>query len=251
MERPVRMFHRFSAVVLISTLPLLLGCDTLQDVLTPAESTAPVGVPEVPRSIRWVADSAEYRAALIQAYRFAALELEKRVVDLEPGTWTVSLDTDETTLSNAQYEVEQAEAGLGFTRDAFAEWVGRREAPALPGVLTFLEGVRELGGRIVVVTNRWEALCPDTEANYRAVGISVDVVLCGSGEKEPRYQRVEDGTAAPDLPPLEIVMWIGDNIQDFPDLDQDLSSAGEEAFSEFGTRFIVLPNPMYGSWDDS
>jgi len=45
------------------------------------------------------------------------------------------------------------------------------------------------------------------------------------------------------------VMWVGDNIQDFPRLRQDIRSSSDSAFAEFGDRFIVLPNPMYGSWE--
>ena len=59
---------------------------------------------------------------------------------------------------------------------------------------------------------------------------------------------VETGTASIDLPPLEIVLWIGDNIEDFPGLDQDIRLRGAAAFGEFGSRFFVVPNPTYGSW---
>jgi len=41
---------------------------------------------------------------------------------------------------------------------------------------------------------------------------------------------------------------VGDNITDFPDLDQAIRLEKDPAFADFGRRFIVLPNPMYGSW---
>jgi predicted secreted acid phosphatase len=44
-------------------------------------------------------------------------------------------------------------------------------------------------------------------------------------------------------------MWVGDNIQDFPRLRQDVRTQGDSVFAEFGDRFFVLPNPMYGSWE--
>ncbi|HEX9732825.1 MAG TPA: hypothetical protein VGG06_12665 [Thermoanaerobaculia bacterium] len=76
------------------------------------------------------------------------------------------------------------------------------------------------------------------------------MVLCRRGEsrKEPRWARVEAGTAAPGLPPLEIVLWLGDNIHDFPDLGQDLRFEPDAAFADFGRKYVVIPNPMYGSW---
>ena len=57
------------------------------------------------------------------------------------------------------------------------------------------------------------------------------------------------GTAPSPLPPLRVLMWVGDNIQDFPRLRQDVRTASDSAFASFGDRFIVLPNPMYGSWE--
>jgi len=41
---------------------------------------------------------------------------------------------------------------------------------------------------------------------------------------------------------------VGDNILDFPALSQAIRPKGESAFTDFGTRFFMLPNPMYGSW---
>jgi predicted secreted acid phosphatase len=42
---------------------------------------------------------------------------------------------------------------------------------------------------------------------------------------------------------------VGDNIQDFPKLSQSLRDEADAAFGAFGTRYFVLPNPMYGSWE--
>ena len=43
--------------------------------------------------------------------------------------------------------------------------------------------------------------------------------------------------------------FVGDNIQDFPEKSQAIRERGDEAFADFGARFFVLPNPMYGSWE--
>ena len=44
--------------------------------------------------------------------------------------------------------------------------------------------------------------------------------------------------------PLDVLIWIGDNIQDFPNLSQ----SGPGDFAPFGIHYFTLPNPMYGSW---
>ena len=82
-----------------------------------------------------------------------------------------------------------------------------------------------------------------------AEGLRADLVLCrtpGQSDKNPRYRAVEAGTTPAGLPPLRVVAWIGDNIRDFPALDQD---AGAAALAPFGERYFMLPNPMYGSWE--
>ncbi len=137
-----------------------------------------------------------------------------------------------------------------FTPESWLEWCRRREAGTVPGVRRFLHRVRELGGRIVVVSNRTVQTQEDTEANLRGEGIPFDVVLLegDDGEKEARWRSVEEGTTHANLPPLEIVMWIGDNIRDFPGLDQKVREGGAEALQRFGDSFFVVPNPVYGSW---
>ena len=129
-------------------------------------------------------------------------------------------------------------------------WVARRAAPSMPGAIDFLQLVHRLGGRIAVVTNRIEDHCPDTRANFRAYDIPFDVILCRTGDrqKEPRWELIERGATPADLPPLEIVMWLGDNIGDFPDLDQGLRHRSADSFNGFGDRYFAFPNPTYGSW---
>lgn len=48
---------------------------------------------------------------------------------------------------------------------------------------------------------------------------------------------------------VTVLMFVGDNIQDFPLLAQDVRKQVDEAFAKFGDSFFVLPNPMYGSWE--
>jgi 5'-nucleotidase (lipoprotein e(P4) family) len=213
------------------------------------------GPAAAPLALHWVRDSAEYRAATVQAYRMATRRIDVVGASMPPGTWAVSLDADETVLDNSQYQKERAAAGLAFTPESWREWVSRKSAPAIPGAKAFLRRVKELKGTIFIVTNRRQAECADTEANFQALELPYDAILCrpddGPGEKEPRYDSIAAGTAVPGLRPLEVVLWVGDNIMDFPQLRQEMRKAGETAFMGFGGRFIIIPNPMYGSWESN
>lgn len=206
---------------------------------------------QLPESIRWVRASAEHRALFMQVFRQAADHVRAAAQGRPPGTWAVILDADETVLDNSTYQMRRALQGLAFTPESWNEWVREQRATALPGAGEFLALVRELGGRIAIVTNRDDSVCPETERNLAALGLTVDMVLCridGQSDKNPRFQAVQDGTAAPGIGPLDVVAWIGDNIQDFPSLTQQARDT-PDALSSFGRTYFLLPNPMYGSWE--
>jgi 5'-nucleotidase (lipoprotein e(P4) family) len=195
-------------------------------------------------------NSAEFQAIILQTYSLAGQELRKRVEGKAPGTWAVALDADETLISNMDYEKELVRLGRESTDELWVAWVAKHAAEPLPGALEFLDLVQKLGGRIAVVTNRKDRDCPDTRANLEAFEIPFDVLLCRTDvrEKEPRWAKIENGTATEGIPPVEIVMWLGDNINDFPGMSQESRFSSPEAFDDYGTRFFVFPNPSYGSW---
>ncbi len=64
--------------------------------------------------------------------------------------------------------------------------------------------------------------------------------------KEPRRKKISETRA--------ITMLIGDNLNDFADVFEKKNITErfelvDEMKSEFGSRFIVLPNAMYGAWE--
>ena len=246
------MRRRASAPALALLILVAGGCATA---VAPPQAAAPVPTPaaaRLPGNLRWVLTAAEFRALFLETYRLATAALEEAAAGRAPGTWAVSLDGDETVISNAAYERELVEARLGHSEEGWSAWVERRAAPPLPGAVDFLRRVQELGGRVAIVTNRSQRDCPATEDNFHLQDIPYDVMLCksadGGSEKEPRWQALERGTAAPDLQPLEILLWVGDNIQDFPDLDQQ-NARDPARLADFGRRYFILPNPLYGSWE--
>ena len=65
-------------------------------------------------------------------------------------------------------------------------------------------------------------------------------------KKERRNKVLEDH---------RIVLLMGDNLGDFDDLFEGATSVSvrngmvDKKHLDFGKRFIVLPNPMYGDWE--
>jgi 5'-nucleotidase (lipoprotein e(P4) family) len=213
---------------------------------------APRAAAPKPDSIRWVREAAEYQAAVLQTYRAATAHVEAEARARAAGSWAVVLDADETIISNLAYQEERARLGRGFTPESWNAWVRRREATPLPGAAAFLARVRALGGRIAVVTNRLQSECDDTAAVFTRHQLPYDALLCrpdaGPSDKNPRFEAVAAGQTPAGASRLEVVAFLGDNIQDFPRLTQAVAKQGEAELAMFGTRFFVVPNPMYGSW---
>jgi 5'-nucleotidase (lipoprotein e(P4) family) len=217
----------------------------------PAPSGEPAAAPPMSKEIHWFRSSAEYRAITRQTYALAARALDAKVQGRDKGAaWAVVLDCDETVLDNSEHQKENQ--GKPFSQDAWTAWVNRKEAKAIPGAVAFTKHVRDLGGKVVIVTNRMDGTeCPATETNLKAVNVTYDAILCkkDTSDKNPRFQAVAAGTAIGSLPALEILAFVGDNIQDFPAQTQELAGKDDAAFADFGSKFFTLPNPMYGSWE--
>jgi 5'-nucleotidase (lipoprotein e(P4) family) len=234
-------------------LPLLAavvfaGCATTAPVAPVAAPPAAV----LKNDVHWVRTAAEHRAVFVQTYRMATARLRELAAGRQPGSWAVILDADETVLDNSEYQRRIMERGERYDVRTWNAWVREAAADSLPGAAAFIRTVRELGGRVAIVTNRDEEVCEPTRRNLQGLSIVVDVVLCqapGESGKNGRFTAVQQGTAPSTLPALDVVMWVGDNIQDFPGQTQQLRGAAPAAFDAFGRSWFLVPNPMYGSWE--
>jgi 5'-nucleotidase (lipoprotein e(P4) family) len=236
---------------MVATLALGACATSAVPVLAPS-GAGPAGVAgdPMPLALRWYRASAEAEALFLQTYKAATAAAEGFAAEQGGAKWGVIMDADETVLDNSLYQ--QSRRGAPYSDSSWATWVRRAQATPTPGSVDFVRRVRALGGVVSIVTNREDQLCDATRANLQAIGLVVDQVLCkplGSGDKNPRFQAVASGAAPSRLPPMRVVMWLGDNILDFPGLSQAVRAGGPAAFAPFGRTWFVLPNPLYGSWD--
>jgi 5'-nucleotidase (lipoprotein e(P4) family) len=237
---------RMSAGPVLGMLVLVAACASAPPAApapqAPAEAPAPTATDAIPRDVHWVRSAAEHRALFLQTYRAATDRVRVLAAGRAGGSWAVIMDADETVLDNSEYQRRIARRGELFDPATWNDWVREQVADSLPGAGAFIRAVRELGGRVAIVTNRDEVVCDETRANLDGLAIRVDVVLCqapGESGKSARFEAVQRGTTPAGLPPLDVVMFVGDNIHDFPGAD----------LARFGDTWFVLPNPMYGSWE--
>jgi 5'-nucleotidase (lipoprotein e(P4) family) len=219
----------------------------------PKIAATPAAAPATPRDLHWARASAEHRAIYLQTYRAAGDRLAGLSAGRAQGSWGVILDADETVLDNSEYQVGRIPFGGSFDSNGWATWVAEGRAPALPGAVAFTEHVHELGGKVVIVTNRDDAECPITRTNLERVAIRTDLVLCktDTDNKNPRFDAVQKGNAASGFPAIAVLEWLGDNVQDFPHLSQMIRNEPDDTFARFGRIYFALPNAMYGSWQSN
>lgn len=215
----------------------------------------------------WVQTSAEYRATAWQAYAAARESLLRALAD---PSWTaaveqegrdfaglppaVVLDVDETVLDNTPFQARMILDGATFDPQAWTVWVDEAAAPPVPGAREFLRLVDSLGVAAFYVTNRDEAHEAATRRNLEGAGLPVDpevdtVLTRGEREgwtsdKSSRREAVAER--------YRIVLVIGDDFNDF--VAARLPRADRERLADryrdrWGERWIVLPNPNYGSWE--
>jgi 5'-nucleotidase (lipoprotein e(P4) family) len=200
--------------------------------------------------IKWVRDSREFPTLVRQTYRLAGERVLAAAARLPAGSrWAVILDVDETTLDNSVYQLERVAYGARSDSAAWNAWVRRRQAVPVPGVVEFLNAVRAAGGRVAFIGNREDALAGPTRENLAMHGLYRDGDrLClrapdGPASKRGRRSEVRAGTGPCAWPnePLTVLAYVGDTLGDFPEADEEPG--------EFGERFFIIPNPLYGTWD--
>jgi 5'-nucleotidase (lipoprotein e(P4) family) len=210
-------------------------------------------------AILWTQSSAEYRALAYQTFVLARLRLDQALqTQRRKGPTThpaLIVDVDETVLDNSRFQAELILRGAAYTAESWKAWCDRAEAGAVPGAVDFLKYATQRGVRVFYITNRRQAEKAGTISNLIKLGFpavtdeSVMVREQGmTSSKESRREKVRQH--------YWIVMLVGDNLNDFNDnfagkSITDRSAEVDHERSEFGSRFIVVPNPMYGDWENA
>jgi 5'-nucleotidase (lipoprotein e(P4) family) len=194
--------------------------------------------------------AAEMQALSYQAYNIAKLRVDEKLIEAEDvSKLAIVLDIDETVLDNSPYEAKSILDNTSYP-NGWDEWMNHANADALPGAVEFLKYADDHGFQIFYVTNRKEIYREQTMKNLIDKGFpqSVDdhlLLRTDESSKEKRRNAVSENH--------EIFMLLGDNLADF-DMVFDKKSSAERFFGveklhrEFGKKFIILPNAMYGDW---
>ena len=199
----------------------------------------------------WVQNAAEYRALSYQAFNLAKLRLN---ADIKYATRTkkraVVVDVDETVLDNSPFQAKLILEGDSYNRQNWKEWNDKANAKALPGAVEFLSWANSQGVEVFYVTNRRITEFDVTFQNLKNVGFPIKkenlLMKTTQKTKKPRRDLIKKK--------FHIVLLMGDTLGDFADIfdGKPLDARAtlvDTKKKDWGKKFIVLPNPLYGDWE--
>ena len=199
----------------------------------------------------------------------------------------VILDVDETVLDNAPFQAWLVKENKSYAPILWNGWVVDKKATAVPGAVEFVDYARQRGVAVFYVTNRRftgdvdangnGTIEPDekdrelqkyTTDNLRQVGLlpqeglSDDESVLMRGE-EPEWGSDKTTRRNHIADRYRIVLLVGDSLGDFVGYGNDgdrvdfyraLAPDGRRKElgkheQRWGKTWIVLPNPIYGSWE--
>ena len=213
-------------------------------------------------AVLYMQKAAEYRALAYQAFNAAQMSLDadfdkKNLKKLPKAERqmprAVVVDIDETVLDNSPAQAFNVRNRLPFDLKNWYAWGEMRKAKAIPGAAAFLNYANKKGVKVFYVSNRDEVQKQTTIDNLKSVGFpdaTFETVRLRQKDstKEPRRQAIAEK--------YRIVLLIGDNLDDLSNVYEKKSV--DARFAEvdktremFGHKYIVLPNAMYGTWENA
>lgn len=201
----------------------------------------------------WMQRSGEAMALCYQTYSLAKLRLDEALkAKSAPKAKPIAIvvDVDETVLDNSRHQGKLIKSDTTHPAH-WDEWCLLALAKPVPGAAEFLNYAKSKNVEIFYITNRSETLREATLRNFRAAGFpfadSAHLLMrTDTPSKAARRKLVAEK--------FDIALLCGDNLNDFSEaferkLEFERNDEVERLKSEFGKRFIILPNPMYGDWE--
>jgi 5'-nucleotidase (lipoprotein e(P4) family) len=237
-------------IIALSSIIFLSACDE-KSVSRENESTKN-SQDYLIHSTLYAQTAAEYKALCYQAFELAQIQVTRA---LKAGIKrpAVVLDLDETVLDNSPYTAWQIESGNPYSPETWASWVDEASAEAVPGSIEFLEWANSQKVDLYYISNRSSGGLNATIKNLQNLGVpqadSTHIFLkTTTSDKTERRAKVKAGAA-------NIIVYIGDNLGDYSEIWDKPSGVAERLSNvqvhrdEIGVTFIVLPNPLYGTWE--
>lgn len=249
---PIMGFKNYT-VFLVGLVFVIWGCRPEVKIDAAKPDTDIASNDHLIMSVLWQQKAAESRALYYQAYNIAKLRLDNYLQSNQKSLKNaVIVDIDETILDNSPYEATVVKTNKGYP-SGWQEWTDLSQARATNGSVEFLQYAVSQKVDIFYVSNRDVKSKASTAKNLDKLGfpqIEDDHLFFKSGHD------IKDSIRTKLAQEYHIALLIGDNLNDFAKIFekktiQERFNVTDSLREEFGNRFIILPNAMYGEWEGS
>ncbi len=217
----------------------------------PATNTQSPDTDQSVMATLWYQQSGEMRALCYQAFNLAEMRVREFLENRDPDARAaVIMDIDETLIDNSPSEALNTIEGQPYTPGRWKAWTDKASARALPGALEFCRFLAYNDIEPIYLSNRQNTEVLSTMKNLRNLGFPYAdrnhlYLRAETSSKEFRRNIVEERAT--------VILLVGDNLADFDQVFEDRSvnlgfNTVDSLRAEFGKKFIILPNPMYGDW---
>jgi 5'-nucleotidase (lipoprotein e(P4) family) len=220
-------------------------------------------------AVAWKQTAAEYAALCHQGYNLARMLLNQALARRAaegahaasagpsagpaPRPLAIITDVDDTIVHAGAYWAKLIEEGFDFfDDDLWDAWIPTNQVTPVPGALDFFRYAASQGVEIFYITNREQGEGTEAYAlahlellGFPFADMEHLTVLRDTSNKEPARERIAEA--------FDVVLLLGDNLNDFrrvyyvDDVAERMARM-EADRDQFGTRFIVFPNPTDGHW---
>lgn len=244
--------------LLLIPLILLLACSNTKPVHPTLQATL------------WVQNAVEFDALTSMAYQTASTKIQTALSD---KSWTaeltqvgeaieelppaIILDIDETVLDNSPFQARMIAQNSGYDPLEWEKWALEGNADAISGALNFTNLAADAGITVIYLSNREASTEQATRRNLEILGFpfssDFDVVLLKGEQENWTSSKIERRLLVASK--YRVLMLFGDDFNDFlpaknmSETDRDILL--EKHRANFGEKWFILPNPIYGSWNDA
>lgn len=242
--------HLIKSILLIF---IIAGCaPTKNNIVSKTPTFDAVGAAKI-FTAAYQQKAAEYRALCYQAYNIAHLRLDQFLQNKYDKPLAVMTDIDETVLDNSPYQVHQSLQGKDYDPVTWLEWTSKAEADTVPGAVGFFQYAASKGVEVFYVTNREERERESTLKNLKKYNFPFadNAHLKLKTTTSSKVSR-RDSIAAS----YSLIMFFGDNLNDMngafeKKLPDERFKITNDFASDFGKKYIMIPNPSYGDWENA
>ncbi len=216
----------------------------------------------------WQMTSAEYEGAARTAYTTATAALDRALKNKKHSAATeqtgnfaklppaIIMDIDETVLDNGPVQVHMLVDTKTRAGELMGKWFDRAVAKPTPGAAEFIQYAQSKGVTVFFISNRNADKEAPTRKNLEAIGVRLPAFDTVFLERERDDWKYDKGARRAEVAKTHrILLLIGDDFGDFTSTwnktAAERRAIAQEQSARWGKDWIMIPNPMYGSWENA